>query len=164
MLKTAAAAMESQRWIKANTATLTGELRGATSFAEFGQRLLSGLVPVLGGGVAGFYLFESEPRSPPAHRAAMACAETAARTRFALGEGLVGQCARERKAVTLSSLPPDYLRISSGLGEAAPTQVVAWPLDRRRTRCSASLELATFRAFDARASRPCSRSCCPWSR
>ena len=35
---------------------------------------------------------------------------------FAMCEGLVGQCAQERKVVTLTSLPPDYLRIASGLG------------------------------------------------
>ena len=146
VLKKAAASMESQRWIKANTATLTGELRGATSFAEFGQRLLSGLVPVLGGGVAGFYLFESDP-GRLRRIASYGLAEGGADT-VSLGEGLVGQSARERKAITLSSLPPDYLRISSGLGQAAPTQVVAWPLISQEALL-AVLELATFRAFSA---------------
>jgi len=46
--------MEQQRWVKSSAATVTGALQGATSLAEFGQRLLSGLVPLLGGGVAGF--------------------------------------------------------------------------------------------------------------
>ena len=45
--------MEDQRWVKSNVATLTGELQGAATLAEFGERLLSGLVPALGGGVAG---------------------------------------------------------------------------------------------------------------
>ena len=47
---------------------------------------------------------------------------------FKLGEGLVGQCAQERKPVALSNLPPGYLRIASGLGNAAPVQAVALPL------------------------------------
>ena len=58
VLKAGAATMAEQRWVKANIAKLTGALQGAASHAEFGQRLLSGLVPVLGGGVAGFYLLE----------------------------------------------------------------------------------------------------------
>ena len=53
--------MEEQRWVNAHTAKLTGDLQGATSLEEFGQRLLSGLIPVLGGGVAGFYLVEKDP-------------------------------------------------------------------------------------------------------
>ena len=58
VLKQGAAAMEEQRWVKTNVPRLTGELQGAASLAEFGQRLISGLVPMLGGGVAGFYLFD----------------------------------------------------------------------------------------------------------
>src|SRR5208283_1362790 len=61
ILKQGAAAMEGQRWVKSNAAKLTGDLQGAGSFAEFGQRLVSGLVPMLGGGVAGFYLFDENP-------------------------------------------------------------------------------------------------------
>ena len=46
--------MEDQRWVKSNISRLTGELQGAASLAEFGDRLLSGLVPMVGGGIAGF--------------------------------------------------------------------------------------------------------------
>ena len=53
VLKQGAAAMDEQRWVKSSAATLTGDLQGAASLAEFGQRLVSGLVPLLGGGVAG---------------------------------------------------------------------------------------------------------------
>src|SRR6185436_16704717 len=60
VLKSGAASMEEQRWVKENIASLTGTLQGATSHAEFGERLLSGLVPVLGGGVAAFYLLEPD--------------------------------------------------------------------------------------------------------
>ena len=47
---------------------------------------------------------------------------------FGHGEGLVGQCALERKPLTLTGLPPDYIRIASGLGTAAPLEVLAYPL------------------------------------
>ncbi len=58
VLKQGAAAMDEQRWVKSNVSRLTGELQGAGSLAEFGQRLLSTLVPMLGGGVAAFYVFD----------------------------------------------------------------------------------------------------------
>ena len=61
VLKQGAAAMDEQRWVKANVSRVTGELQGAASLAEFGQRLLSGLVPMLGGGVAGFYVLDEGP-------------------------------------------------------------------------------------------------------
>src|SRR5262249_17672175 len=58
VLKRGAASMEQQRWVKSSGAKLTNELQVARSLAEFGQQLVSGLMPMLGGGVAGFYLFE----------------------------------------------------------------------------------------------------------
>ncbi|HEX5578438.1 MAG TPA: response regulator, partial [Candidatus Limnocylindria bacterium] len=112
-------------------------------------RLLSGLVPSLGGGVGGFYALE--PGETRLRRIAhYGLAEPAqAREWIGLGEGLVGQCAREGKPVFLAGLPPDYLRISSGLGGAAPAQVTAWPLTSGDT-LSAVIEVASFRALGAR--------------
>jgi len=148
VLKQGAAAMDGQRWVKSNASKLTGDLQGAASFAEFGQRLVSGLVPMLGGGVAGFYLFEESP-GRLRRIAAYGLAEAAASAdSFRLGESLVGQCAQERKAVMLDRLPPDYLRIASGLGAAAPVQAVASPLLSKDALLGV-LEIATFRSFNA---------------
>ena len=60
MLKQGAAAIDEQRWVKSSASTVIGEIQGANSLPEFGQRLLSGLVPLLGGGVAALYVFEEE--------------------------------------------------------------------------------------------------------
>src|SRR5262249_18456225 len=68
---------------------------------------------------------------------------------IALGEGLAGQCAREGKPVVLAGLPPDYLRITSGLGGAAPSQAEAWPL-ASRDALLAVIEVASFRALGTR--------------
>jgi two-component system, sensor histidine kinase and response regulator len=149
VLKRGAAAMDEQRWVKASTAKITAELQGAGSFAEFGQRLVSGLVPLLDGGVAGVYLFEENP--PRLRRIAtygLADGTTDGDT-IKPGEGLVGQCAQERKPVTLANLPPGYLRIASGLGAAAPVQAVAWPLSSGEMLLGV-FEFASFRALTAR--------------
>ena len=58
VLKQGAVAMDEQRWVKANVSRVTGALQGAASLAEFGRRLLSDLVPMLGGGAAGFYVLD----------------------------------------------------------------------------------------------------------
>ena len=56
VLKRGAMAMDEQRWVKTHAARITGELQSATTLDAFGSRLVSTLVPVLGGGVAAFYL------------------------------------------------------------------------------------------------------------
>jgi len=148
VLKQGAAAMEAQRWVKSNAAKLTGELQGAASLAEFGQHLVSGLVPVLGGGVAGFYAVE-EKSGRLRRIAAYGLVNGASSTdSFAVGEGLVGQCAQDRKTIALDRLPPDYLRIASGLGGATPVQALAAPLLSKDTLLGV-IEIATFRAFNA---------------
>ncbi len=148
VLKQGAEAMDEQRWVKSNASKLTGELQGATSLAEFGERLVSSLVPVLGGGVSGFYLFEENP-GRLRRIAAYGLAEGAATTdSFRVGEGLVGQCAQDRRPATLDHLPPDYLRIASGLGGASPVQAVASPLLSQDTLLGV-LEIAGFRAFSS---------------
>jgi PAS domain S-box-containing protein len=149
VLKQGASAMDEQRWVKSHAAKLTSELQGATSLAEFGQKLVSGLVPSLGGGVAAFYIMQKE--SGRLNRvAAYGLSDGAGADRaFAMGEGLVGQSAQERKAITLTSLPPDYLKIGSGLGEAKPVQAMAVPMSSRDELLGV-VEVAGFRAFSSK--------------
>ncbi|HTH47399.1 MAG TPA: response regulator, partial [Candidatus Limnocylindria bacterium] len=145
VLKEGAAAMDEQRWIKANDAQLTKNLRGADSLADFGRRFVSSLVPMLGGGVAAFYIFETTSERLRRIAGYALADEGGCEDTFALGQGLAGQCARERTPVTVNNLPAEYLRLSSGLGIAVPTtQAVAWPLMSQDTLL-AVVEFASFR-------------------
>ena len=147
VLKGGAATIAEQRWIKGNIAKLTSVLQIAASHSEFGERLLSTLVPMLGGGVAAFYILENEVRLR--RLASYGLPDGAeASERLRVGEGLAGQCARERGPVLLTSLPPEYLRISSALGGAPPVQVLAWPV-LSQERLLAVLEFASFRKLHA---------------
>jgi PAS domain S-box-containing protein len=148
VLKQGAAAMDEQRWVKASAAKITADLQGAPSFAEFGQRLLSGLVPLLGGGVAAIYLSEEKTKSLR-RIGAFGLAGDSVSGSFNFGEGLVGQCAQERKRVSLSNLPANYLRIASGLGGGSPTNAVALPLASADALLGV-IEFASFRNFNPR--------------
>ncbi|MHC1764461.1 MAG: PAS domain S-box protein [Verrucomicrobiia bacterium] len=148
VLKRGAAITDEQRWVKAGASQVTGELQGADSLATFGQRLLSALVPLLGGGVGAFYMFEEKP-GRLRQIAGYGIAESTITQSFGVGEGLVGQCAQERKPVRLDSLPPGYLRIASGLGGAAAVQAAAMPLLSTNAVLGV-LEIASFRAFHRR--------------
>ena len=144
VLKQGALAMDEQRWVKANVSRVTGILQGASSLTEFGQRLLSDLVPMLGGGVAGFYVLDEGP-SELRRVATYGLAEVAdLPTVIRFGEGLVGQCAQERRTLALPSIPPGYLRITSGLGQAAPAQATAMP-SMSGDSLLGVLEVASFR-------------------
>lgn len=49
-------------------------------------------------------------------------------TRISPGEGLIGQCFFEREVVQVSDLPPDYIKITSGLGSSVPACLCLIPL------------------------------------
>jgi two-component system sensor histidine kinase/response regulator len=149
VLRRGAGAMEEQRWVKAHVAALTGQLQGAATLAEFGERLLSGLLPVLGGGVAGFYVLE--PGETRLRRIAQYGLADSARSQewIGLGEGLVGQCAHEGRPLRLTGLPPDYLHVASGLGGAAPVHAEAWPLASPEAPL-AVIEVGSFHPLGAR--------------
>jgi signal transduction histidine kinase/DNA-binding response OmpR family regulator/HAMP domain-containing protein len=146
ILKQGAAAMDEQRWVKSHVSKLSGDLQGAASRAEFGERLLSGLVPLVGGGVAAFYVFD-EVLGRLQRVAAYGLSDLTSSPRsIGLGEGLVGQCARDRRVIVLTDLPPDFLHVASGLGRAAPVQAVAMP-SLSKDALLGVLEVASFRAF-----------------
>ena len=69
--------------------------------------------------------------------------------RFRLGEGLVGQCALEKKTILLTRVPDDYIHISSGLGEAPPLNIVVLPV-LFEGEVKAVIELASFHAVQRR--------------
>ena len=50
------------------------------------------------------------------------------RDRFLPGEGLVGQCMLEQRMIILDDIPPHYVRIESGLGDAEPSTLLLAPV------------------------------------
>jgi signal transduction histidine kinase/ActR/RegA family two-component response regulator len=67
-------------------------------------------------------------------------------TVFRLGEGLVGQCAKEKKRILLTEVPGDYVRINSGLGESPPLNIIVLPVLFEGS-VRAVVELASFSPF-----------------
>jgi len=47
---------------------------------------------------------------------------------FRFGEGLVGRAALEKELIYVSDLPPDYMKIRSGLGEDTPSSILLVPV------------------------------------
>ena len=75
------------------------------------------------------------------------------------GQGLVGQAALEGKRIVLSKVPPDYIQITSALGEAPPHAIVVVPI-LFEGEVKGVIELASFERFSrhpARVPRPDAR-------
>ncbi len=135
-----------QRWVKGQVAEIAGLLQTAESPREFGERLLSKLVPLIEAGCGALYL-RDEAGDRFRFAAGYGYQVTGETVRsFGAGEGLVGQCAVERKVITLGHVPPDYVSITSGVGSAVPLALAVVPIISRE-RVLAVLEIASFQAL-----------------
>lgn len=66
---------------------------------------------------------------------------------ISLTEDLVGHCFLENEAIHLAKVPDDYIKITSGLGEAVPTSVLLVPIKTEQNTVGV-LELASFSIFE----------------
>jgi two-component system, sensor histidine kinase and response regulator len=110
---------ERQHWVKSSLAEIADAIQGAQQPDDFGRRVLSALVPLVGGGYGVFYLLNdasgryafTSGYGVVAEGAGGAGGAGGKNRDFAAGEGISGQAALERKIIIQSAIPADYLRI-----------------------------------------------------
>jgi len=149
VLQSGAREMEAQNWIKSNLALISNMLQTVSNHTDLSQALFRNIAPLMHIGHGVFYVFEEETRrlrllGGYAYRERKSLDQY-----FALGQGLVGQCALERSPIVLNEPPDDYVHIGSSLGEATPRAITVLPVVRNE-RLLGVLELATFDDFDAK--------------
>lgn len=64
--------------------------------------------------------------------------------RIALGEGLIGQVVFEKETIYMTEIPEKYIRITSGLGDALPRNLLIVPL-KIEEKVLGAIELASFK-------------------
>ncbi len=118
-----------QDWLKTNLAKFSRMLQGQRDLTTVGRLILSELAPVVGAQQGEFYVLDSTGDLPYLTLLAgyASQGQGALGKRIGLGQGLVGQCAVEKQKI-LANIPPDYIRITSGLGSAAPKNILVLPI------------------------------------
>ncbi|MFA9480359.1 HAMP domain-containing protein [Phycisphaerales bacterium AB-hyl4] len=137
-----------QDWLKTNLAKFSRMLQGQKDLLKVGKLILSELAPVVSAHQAVFYTLDHSGPNPKLTLLASYAASARERLQneFALGEGLIGQCAVEKEKILLTDIPHNYVQISSGLGHAQPTNILVMPVIFEG-QVKAVLELASFDRF-----------------
>ncbi len=141
-----------QDWLKTNLERFARMLQGHRDLGTVSNMILSELAPLVSAQHGAFYMLASpdgdgEPvlrrQAGYGFRAGESIPES-----FGLGEGLVGQCALEKRRIVLTDVPGDYVRINSGLGDSPPLNIIVLPILFEGS-VLAVVELASFNLFSA---------------
>ena len=145
---------EAQDWLNSNLARISATMQGQRNIKTLAQLIMSELTPLVGAQVGALYLAtdagptdagDDGEEKEVAFELTAGFGVVAGRrpTRWRRGEGLVGQCALERKPIVVDKVPRSGLRVRSGLVDAAAFHVVVVPV-LFEERVLAVLELAAL--------------------
>jgi CheY-like chemotaxis protein/HAMP domain-containing protein/putative methionine-R-sulfoxide reductase with GAF domain len=139
-----------QDWLKTNIAFFNRLLQGQRNIRHVSNLILSQLVPLVNAHQALFYVTRQHEGENVLELAASYAAPNRRRPpqRLKFGDGLLGQCAADKRTMLLTDAPHEYLRISSGLGEARASTIIILPA-LFEGEVKAVLELASFERFSA---------------
>ncbi|MDQ3940969.1 MAG: response regulator, partial [Actinomycetota bacterium] len=141
---------EEQDWLKTNLAKISGMMQGQRDLLAVSRLIMSELTPTVSAQHGAFFLAENDEKKDTLELRLKASYGYKARknvsNRFKFGEGLVGQSALEKKTILISQAPADYIKISSGLGEGAPVNIIVVPVVFEE-QVLGVIELASLRPF-----------------
>jgi HAMP domain-containing protein/CheY-like chemotaxis protein/signal transduction histidine kinase len=139
---------QEQDWLKTNLAKFTRMLQGQRDLFTVAEMLLSELAPLVNAQRGTIYQMAAlDGETPSLRRLASYATGSGLPDSIAVGEGLVGQCAKENQRILLSDVPTGYMPIHSSLGGAQPASVVVLPvLFEGQTK--AVIELASLQRFN----------------
>ncbi|HSD16663.1 MAG TPA: response regulator [Thermomonas sp.] len=139
--------LEDERWVKFQRAEISSDLQQAEDAAAQGRVLLERLAPLVRLGQAACYRLD--PASGRLRRLASWASNDDIPQEFAVGEGLVGQCAQEHRPIIIEDPPASYFQMTSGLGSASPRVLGLWPVEGSG-QLLAVLELAGLEPWSPR--------------
>ncbi|NYE43292.1 HAMP domain-containing protein/signal transduction histidine kinase/ActR/RegA family two-component response regulator [Streptomyces fulvorobeus] len=152
-------ANKEQDWLKGNLARISGLMQGRRDLDDVASLIMSELTPVVSAQHGAFFLAMTpgdtdevgadggrESAYVLRMRGSYGYSAGAMPTSFRPGESLIGTAAEEKRTIQVDNVPPGYLKISSGLGEAPPAHVIVLPV-LFEGKVLGVIELASFQPF-----------------
>ena len=140
-----------QDWLKTNLAKFSRMMQGQRDLVTVGQMLLAELAPLVNAQQSLVYIMDFDERGPMLKQLANyadAQSEADEPRRYALREGLVGQCAADGRRILVNDIPRDAIHVRSGLVEARARNLIALPV-LYEGQVKAVIELASIDEFTA---------------
>jgi hypothetical protein len=139
--------MARQSWENARLADYQTRISGSHSVEALAAITLGFADELFEVGFAEAFLQREQELTSVARRALPGHRHSGQPAVFGIGDGLVGECARQQVPLLLAPVPPGYAHISSGTGSMAPSQVAVFPA-LFEGRCTGVVELAMLKPLN----------------
>ncbi|MGX6445570.1 CHASE3 domain-containing protein [Neobacillus sp. K501] len=142
--------LEKQSWVQNSIAEISTMYQGITDITELAQAFITNLAPKLDAVYGVVYLRKSDGGKIQFVKEAgyASTGEDGSAQCFALGEGLVGQAALDKRLFLIDMLPEDHVKITSGLGNSRPRNLLIAPI-LVDGRVEAVVEFAAYQSFQS---------------
>jgi CheY-like chemotaxis protein/signal transduction histidine kinase/HAMP domain-containing protein len=139
-----------QDWLKTNLAKFSRMMQGQRDLVTLGELLLAEFAPLVNAHQGVIYIvgYEDGQRYLKQLASYADVRDSAEPRRYRFGEGFVGECAVQRQRLLLARVPPDTIRLGSGLVETQPRNVIVLPV-LYEGEVKAVIELASMYEFTA---------------
>ena len=137
-------------WVNSGIASISDILRKHTDNIErLAFEVLKYTIDYIEGNQGGIFFFNDEnPEDPFLEQVASYAynKQKLITRRIDMGEGLVGICAEEKNKLVIDNLTDDYIKITSGFGEANPTNLIILPMVIKN-EIFGVIEIASFHKY-----------------
>ena len=143
VLQHSAQEADTLRWVKATTFAVASKLQAIEKLAEFGEVLMGEITPLMDAQVGALYVLNRET-GDLVFQGGWGIANPASMVQsFSVDDGLLGQCARDLKPITMNNLADTAIQIRSALLSAPPKWCRLWPVIDTRGKTLAVIEIAS---------------------
>ncbi|WP_426200817.1 response regulator [Pseudomonas sp. TWP3-1] len=119
--------LEQQAWLRNGQTELAEQVLGQLTLNLLGRNILQFCAQYLGTAVAAMYVREEHGGLKRVASYGFSREQEEQAQAIYSGEGIVGQVAQQARLIRLDSVPSDYFKVSSGLGQGLPHSVLVVP-------------------------------------
>lgn len=119
---------EQKNWMLSGASVVNESLRGEQEMDELCTHVITDMCNYVKSPVGAMYLFNAKTQKLDLTGAYAFEIKKGKLQEIALGEGLIGQAALEKRIKQLHDIPADYVKVSSGLGNTSPKTIIVMPV------------------------------------
>lgn len=141
---------DKRKWVNEGLAKLNEILRQNDDVEEISFSIISYLVNYLDANQGGIFIRNTDNEDSLTYDLKAAYAYSRRKymeKSFELGEGLIGNCAIEKKTTYMTEIPDNYIEIKSGLGESNPRSLLLVPM-KMEEEVLGIIEIASFNEIE----------------